>query len=176
METPVTCFATLSNQHMKHKLHIACLPLVLLAFCNNNNTTPESIFDDKQVEAASNKETNQHSGNGITGYWKLTLEAYDDNGNKILDEAERSKGVKNGYWLRLNSDGSCRIQELYNGRFEVKTEGDKKMLYVYRNRVVSEEEQDSPPDIYRIISASKNELVLLENDGNLVFWIFERAN
>jgi hypothetical protein len=50
------------------------------------------------------------------------------------------------------------------------------MLYVYRNRVVGEEKQDPPPDMYRIISMSKNELLLLEDLGNLTFWYFERIN
>jgi len=30
--------------------------------------------------------------------------------------------------------------------------------------------------VYRIISMSKSELVLLENEGNLTFWVFERIN
>jgi hypothetical protein len=65
---------------------------------------------------------------------------------------------------------------VYKGRYEVKTEGDKKMLYVYRNRIVGAEEKDPPPDIYRITSMSKNELVLLEDIGNRAFWIFERVS
>jgi len=50
------------------------------------------------------------------------------------------------------------------------------MLYVFRNRVAGEEKQDPPPDVYRIISLSKNELVVLEQEGNLTFWVFERSN
>ena len=128
----------------------------------------------KQTEVAST-ETNQPPGDGITGYWKLTLEAYDDNGNKVLDEAERKKGIKNRYTFRFNADGSCKIQESFAGRYEVKTEGGKQMLYVYRKRVVGEEDKDPVPDVYRIISLGKTEMVLLENEGNLTFWVFERA-
>lgn len=109
------------------------------------------------------------------GYWKLTLEAYDENENKILDEAERKKGIKNKYTFRFNADGSCRIQETFSGRYEIKTERGNKMLYVYRNRVVGEEDKDPVPDVYRITSMNKNELVLLENIGDLTFWVFERA-
>jgi hypothetical protein len=58
----------------------------------------------------------------------------------------------------------------------VKTEGSNKMLYVYRNKVEGQEKSDPPPDVYRIISMSKSELVLLENEGNLTFWVFERIN
>ena len=112
----------------------------------------------------------------LVGFWKLKLEAYDDNGNKILDEAERKKGIKNNYSFRFNADGSCKIVESFKGRYEVKTESGNKMLYVYRNRVEGQEKQDPPPDVYRITSMSKNELELLENEGNLTFWVFERIN
>jgi hypothetical protein len=50
------------------------------------------------------------------------------------------------------------------------------MLYVYRNKVEGQEKKDPPPDVYRIIAMSKNELVLLEDLGNLTFWVFERVN
>ena len=49
------------------------------------------------------------------------------------------------------------------------------MLYVFRNRIIGEEDEDPPPDVYRIISMSKNEMVLLERVNDLVFWVFERA-
>jgi len=129
-----------------------------------------------QPEVLSKSETIQASGEDITGYWKLKLEAYDDNRNKTLDEAERKKGFKNRYSFRFNADGSCQIVETYKGRYEVKTESGNKMLYVYRRRVQGVEDQDPPPDVYRIISINKNELVLLEDLGNLAFWVFERAN
>lgn len=149
----------------------------LLIACNNNENARESTDSktEPHSEVASKAETEQTSGDGIVGYWKLTLEAYDDNGNKILDEDERKKGIKNRYTYRFNADGSCQIQETFKGRYEVKTEGGNNMLYVFRNRVVGEEDEDPPPDVYRIISESKNQLVLLENEGKLVFWVFERA-
>jgi len=121
------------------------------------------------------KESTKVLADNISGFWKLKLEAYDDNGNKVLDEAERKKGFKNRYTFRFNPDGSCKIQEAYSGRYEVKSEGSKKVLYVYRKRVVGEEEKDPPPDIYLITSMDKNELVLLEREGNLTFWVFERG-
>jgi len=129
-----------------------------------------------QPEVISKTGTNQTLGEDIIGYWKLKLEARDDNGNKILDDGERKKGFKNRYSFRFNADGSCQIVESYKGRYEVKTEGGNKMLYVFRKRVEGVEKQDPPADIYRIMSISKNELVLLEDLGNLVFWVFERAS
>lgn len=119
--------------------------------------------------------TNQSPEEGITGYWKLKLEAYDNNSNKILDEDERKKGIQNRYSFRFNADGSCQIVDAYKGHYEVKTESKNKMLYVYRNKVAGQEEKDPPPDVYRIISISQTELVLLENEGNLTFWVFQRV-
>jgi hypothetical protein len=160
---------------MNRQLIIFCACILLIA-CNNSQSPESKIADaPKQPEVASNTPTNQSSGEGIAGYWKLTLEAYDENGNKILDEAERKKSIKNKYTFRFSADGSCRIQESFTGRYEVKSEGGKKMLYVYRNRVVGEEDKDPVPDVYRIISMNKTELVLLENIGDLTFWVFERA-
>ena len=49
------------------------------------------------------------------------------------------------------------------------------MLYIYRRKVQGEEDQDPPPDIYYIIALDKNELVLLDKMGGLVFWVFGRA-
>lgn len=162
---------------MKSYLAVS-ITVALLIACSNNKAAPETIIaETKQPpETASNKLTNQPSGEGIEGLWKLTWEAYDDNKNKILDEAERKKGFKNNYIFRFNADGSCKIQEFYKGHYEVKKEDDKKMLYVYRNRIEGYEEKDPPPDIYRIISMNKTELVLLEDLGNLTFWVFERNN
>ena len=148
-----------------------------LIACSNNKAAEEKIASksEQTTEVASNTETTQPSGDGIVGYWKLTLEAYDDNGNKILDEEERKKGIKNRYTYRFNTNGSCQIQETFKGRYEEKTENGNKMLYVYRNRVVGEEDKDPAPDVYRIISMTKNQLVLLEREGNLTFWVFERS-
>lgn len=160
---------------MKTYLAILCA-FVSLISCNNSNTAESKIADpQKQTEVASNPASGESSGEGIAGYWKLTLEAYDENGNKVLDDAERKKGIKNNYSFRFNADGSCRIQETFKGSYEVKTEGGKKMLYVHRERVVGEEDKDPVPDVYQIISMNKTEMVLLENIGDLTFWVFGRA-
>lgn len=157
---------------------IFCIAFALLIACSNNKAAeePTASKSEQEPEVASRTATNQPSGDGIVGYWKLTLEAYDDNSNKSLDEDERKKAIKNRYTYRFNADGSCQIQETFKGRYEVKTESGNKMLYVYRNRVVGEEDKDPAPDVYRIVTESKNQLVLLENENNLVFWVFERAS
>ena len=162
---------------MKLNINFLFASLVLCS-CNNNKSAQEnSVAENKpQSEVAANHEVNTASGDGIVGNWKLTLEAYDENGNKILDDEERKKGIKNNYQYRFNADGSCQIQQVFKGRYEVKTEGDKKKLYVYRNRVVGEEDKDPPPDVYHIISLNRNQLLLLEDLGNLAFWLFEKAS
>jgi hypothetical protein len=159
--------------------HLIILITCALLNVNNNNSAAEEIRISEtllQPKVASNIRTNKTSDEDITGYWKLKLEAYDDNSNKVLDDAERKKGIKNNYSFRFNADGSCQIVEAYKGRYEIKAGSGNKMLYVYRNRVEGQEKTDPPPDVYHLISVSKTELVLLEDEGDLTFWVFERIN
>ena len=158
-------------------LAIGCM----LLSCGNKNSEKkaETSASETKGSSAVNQETaatnnNASSGDGITGYWKLFLEAYDDNSNHKLDEAERNKGIKNHYSFRFNADGSCDIMDMFKGHYEIKTENGKKILSVYRNRVPSEEEKDPPPDVYEIISMSNEELVVLENLGDHTFWVFRK--
>jgi len=172
----MTWLINLKYQHMKpHFIVFIAYPLAI-AFNSGKAQEKAIAITTQQPRVVSDIETNQTSAEDIAGYWKLKLEAYDDNSNKILDDAERKKGFKNNYSFRFNADGSCKIMESFKGRYEVKTEGSNKMLYVYRNKVEGQEKSDPPPDVYRIISMSKSELVLLENEGNLTFWVFERIN
>lgn len=151
--------------------------LIILIACGNNSgkettnspATTESENAGKQVASVTEQR------DGIVGKWDLVLEAYDDNGNRKLDEEERKKGIQNRYSFRFSADGTCQIREVYKGRYEMKTENNRKLLKVYRNRIPQEEEQDPPPDIYEIISMSNNELVLLETEGDLTFWVFKRT-
>jgi hypothetical protein len=157
------------------KPHLVIVITYALLITHINKAAQEIRIADTGTQPEVVSKMHAPPGDGVTGLWKLKLEAYDNNHNKILDEAERKKGFQNHYSFRFNADGSCLIQESYKGRYEVKTEGGNKMLYVYRKRVEGVEKQDPPPDVYRIISMSKNELVLLEDLGNLTFWVFERA-
>jgi len=161
---------------MKSSL-IFCIAFALLISCGNNKAAEEKTASKpaERKEVADNTETKQATGNDIAGYWKLILEAYDNNGNKNLDEEERKRGIKNKYSFRFNADGSCQIREMFKGHYEVKAESNSKMLYVYRKKVEGEEDKDPAPDVYRIVTLSKDQLVLLEREGNLTFWVFERA-
>lgn len=150
------------------------LVAVILAALSCNNTEQQVAVAASPNQSKPAAATNT-PGEGIVGSWKLKLETSDDNENQVLDEAERKKGFKNNYSFVFKADGSCKIQQVYSGRYEVKNLNGKQLLYVYRARVVGEEDKDPAPDIYRVISLTKTEMVLLEQEGNLTFWIFERV-
>lgn len=113
----------------------------------------------------------------IVGIWKLNLDCFDHNGNRVLDDDELKKGIPNNYILQLNADGTCKLQQVFSGRYEIKTENGRKMLRVYRKKVEGEEDKDPLPDVYEIKSVKKDELILLVIDamGPTSFWIFKRV-
>jgi hypothetical protein len=157
-------------------IHFSLL-LTLIACSNNSTTEPTNSTTATGSENAASPVTssNEHQGSGIVGKWELALEAYDDNSNRKLDDEERKKGIQNRYSFRFNADGTCQIRDVYKGRYEMKTENNRKVLKVYRNRIPGEEDQDPPPDVFEITSMSNNELVLLETLGDHTFWIFKRT-
>ncbi len=118
----------------------------------------------------------QETGKEILGTWKMYLDAFDRNENQLLEEEERKKGVPNHYILQFNADGTCRIQNMFNGTYKIKDGGGKKVLVVQRKRVVGEETEDPMPDIYHIKSVTREELILLVVDGGMTttFWIFKK--
>ena len=162
---------------MKSSTVYFSLLMMLIACSNNSNKEPTNSPTATEPENAGKQVTsvNGQQGDGIVGKWQLTLEAYDDNSNRKLDDEERKKGIQNRYSFLFNADGSCQILNMYKGRYEIKTENSRKLLKVYRNRIPEEEEKDPPPDVYEITSMSNNELVLLEDLGNHTFWVFKRA-
>src|SRR5687767_9492919 len=156
-------------------MKLAIISLIVLAsqfiaVCNNNKkTTNEKI-------AASNISAAEESGNpvdhsnippapgesqGLVGNWKLFLDAYDDNGNGKLDPDERKKAKPNRHSYQFKPDGSCVIMEMFKGRYEVKKDAAGDKLFVYREKVANEETTDPEPEIFRILSVSKEELILL---------------
>jgi hypothetical protein len=155
--------------------------IVALSNCGNNKaaSTEQPIAN---ITATENKEvqatSSTPSGDDMVGTWKLRLEVYDDNGNRIPDEEEMKKGYSNNYMFQFNADGTCRIQQIFTGRYEKKTEKGRPMLYVYRKRVEKEEEKDPPPDIFQITSIKKDELVLqvITMGDPSSFWFFKRIN
>jgi len=107
---------------------------------------------------------------GIIGSWNLVLQAFDENNNGNLDEAERKKGNIGKHFYQFNTDGTCLIHTLkLKGHYELKKVDGKKRLYTY----VDEEGTSIPENKWYIISVSKTEMVLLSQD-KYAFWIYER--
>ena len=116
----------------------------------------------------------------LVGDWKLSLETYDDNHNKKLDDAERQKGFSNHYFYRFSADGSCIISPFANnqlksgfkGHYVVSEKNGKKIITTYWDEAEQKGQQEAQ---YTIVSVNKDELVLLETTGDHTFWIFKRA-
>lgn len=116
----------------------------------------------------------------LIGDWKLSLEAYDDNNNKKLDEDERKKGFSNHYFYRFSSDGSCIISPFVNnqlksgfkGHYALTEKNGKKILTTYWDEAEQKGQKEAQ---YTVVSVNKDELVLLETTGDHTFWIFKRV-
>jgi len=150
----------------------------LLTNCGEKKdaSTRKEIANNSAVKSQEPAHASAVAANGLVGTWKLNLEVFDDNGNRVPDEAEMKKGYANNYMLQLNADGTCRIQQVFTGRYEKKIEDGRDMLYVYRKKVEGEEDKDPIPDIYQVTSLKKDELVLqiIDAGGPSSFWFFKR--
>lgn len=150
----------------------------LLTNCDEKKdaSTQKEIATNSEVKSQEPAPVSGVAGNDIVGTWKLSIEVFDDNGNRVPDEEEMKKGYGNNYQLQLNADGTCRIQQVFTGRYEKKIEDGRNMLYVYRKKVEGEEDKDPIPDIYQITSLKKDELVLqiIDAGGPSSFWFFKR--
>lgn len=154
-----------------HFSTVAIASLLCVA-CGNSSPTKTATGKSSETEANTIVPTGAASlarGDGIVGEWSLALEAYDANGNHLLDEEERKKGIKNHYYYRFNPDGTCLIHTMkFRGHYEIKELNGKKMLYTY----LDEGENSGPENTYEIISESKDELVLL---WEVTFWVFKNV-
>jgi hypothetical protein len=153
--------------------------LFFLAACGNDksSTNQTKVTQDSMTGKTNTPATDVAvQGDGITGTWRMYLDAFDKNDNQVLDEEERKNAVSNKYKLQLNADGTCRIQDVFNGTYKVKEEGGKKILEVQRKKVEGEETEDPIPDIYHIKSLTPDEMILLttEAGSTVTFWIFKR--
>ena len=150
----------------------------LLTNCGEKKdaSTNKEIANNSEVKSQEPAHASAVAGNDLVGTWKLRLEVFDDNSNRIPDEEEMKKGYSNNYMLQLNADGTCRIQQVFTGRYEKKIEDGRDMLYVYRKKIEGEEDKDPIPDIYQITSQKKDELVLqiIDAAGPSSFWFFKR--
>jgi len=164
----------------KINTRIFSLGLVVLISCGNSNTAKETTaaqVTKTPATTANETVTPSPQGDGIIGDWKLTLETYDDNHNKKLDDAERKKAFSNHYFYRFNTDGSCLInfntsaQGAFKGHYKKKEENGKTKIDIWMDEEGKSEFQGG----YTVISVNKDEMVLLESIGDHTFWIFKRA-
>lgn len=180
---------------MKKEHVIGCLLIVIIA-CNHSGGKQDAMGDQKKdpttspvsngsttaitaVEEKSTTGTMAASTGGtsdLIGTWKLQLDAYDNNNNGLLDPEERAKATSNNTSYQFNADGTCVIQGIFKGRYELKKENGKDHVIIYREKVAGEEE-DPESEQFRILSVSEGELVLLmqESYNENTIWIFKRV-
>jgi len=116
----------------------------------------------------------------LIGDWKLSLETYDNNHNKKLDDDERKKGFSNHYFYRFSGDGSCIISPFANnqlksgfkGHYTVTEKNGRKVITTYWDEAEQKGKREAQ---YTVVSVNKDELVLLETTGDHTFWIFKRV-
>lgn len=150
------------------KIFLINLLVILVHFCFSQITW--KIRNDASITNL-NETTGQYQGDGIIGSWSLMLQAFDDNSNGKLDDAERNKGNTNKHFYQFNADGTCLIHTLkLKGYYEQKNEGGRKRLYTY----VYDEGTPVRENAWYLISVSKTELILLSQD-KYAFWIFKRV-
>ena len=124
--------------------------------------------------------------NSIVGTWKLTMEAYDDNYNKILDDDERKMGMKNSapqslhnYQMQFNANGTCKIEGRYKGTYKLTDEAGKKILTVQleAHEGVNKRQIPASQHRYQIKSITGSELLLLAEVSGVTytFWLFKKA-
>ena len=162
---------------MKSKLIAWSIIASVINISCSNNKAAGGETDSKPSPLPENKESPSTpastSEDGIVGEWKLSLETFDDNNNKSLDDEERKKGIatsKTSY--RFNADGSGIISNMkFKGEYEVRDEGARKLLttYIFDNGKRMQEGK------FYILSVNKDELVLLHASGEYAIWVFKRA-
>ena len=158
------------------------LPLFILIGGINSRAEKnisKSNEEKKTITTTNNVSIYPKLAEGIVGDWKLILEAYDKNGNKVLDADERNKGIANHYFYRFSANGSCIISPFasnqlksgFKGHYTITEKSGKKILTTYWDETEQKGQQEAQ---YTITSVSKDELVLLETTGDHTFWIFKR--
>ena len=163
---------------MKITFMILLIPVIIAFISHGNNLT---AISKKQFLAPIPTIID----NSIVGTWKLTMEAYDENFNKTLDDEERKMGMKNStpqalhdYQMQFNANGTCKIERLYNGTYKLNEESDKKILTVNLEATEGANKKQLPASRhkYHIISMSSSELLLLAEVSGVTytFWLFKK--
>jgi len=134
------------------------------AATNEDQIAPENRPTQTSTAAANDEED-------ILGEWELTLMVFDRNGNKNMEEDEKSTGVKGGTnYFKFNADETClySLTRKSRGRYTVttKSNGKKELTLLVHNKY----NDKSKPEWYKenaweIYSLSGNELILFSVSG-----------
>jgi hypothetical protein len=148
------------------------LGVILFLSCDNNKSDKVPAQQNSIAnEATSSSEDMPPQSESIIGSWNLVMQAFDDNGNGKLDDAERKKGSGGRHFYQFKTDGTCLIHTLkLKGYYELKDEGGKKRLYTY----IDDEGKKTPENKWYVISVTKTEMILLSQD-KYAFWIYKRV-
>ncbi len=167
---------------MKNSIDQFCLfAFIVLLACNNGNAEKGIKTNSVEGNSTSKSSISAQQGDGIVGDWKLSLEAYDDNHNKELDDPERKKGFSNHYFYRFSANGSCLISPFatnqlkngFKGHYVLSEKNGRKIITTYWDEAEQKGQREAQ---YTIISVNQDELVLLETTGDHTFWIFTKVD
>lgn len=173
---------------MKQTCMIFLIPVIFFfANCGDNQAaTNEKRLDNVAAPTTGNPASGTTTSyDGIVGTWKLTMEAFDDNFNKKLDDEERKSGMKNStpqalhdFKMQFNANGTCK-KGRDNGTYKLTEDGDKKILTISLEAFKGLNGQQIPASQhkYYIKSMTSTELLLLaEVSGvTVIFWLFKKV-
>ena len=145
-------------------LFIVCIALVSSCGSNNDGASTKSANEtNPETSTTAGKE-----GKGVIGEWEQVNTVLDQNGNNLLEEAERQKPMSNkigSYYLKFNSDGTCLVGEIkFEGTYELKDDGGEQTIFI----------QTGDPQRLRIKSLTTDEMVLMPSGAPGTFLVYKR--
>ena len=112
--------------------------------------------------------TKSKQGTGVTGEWEQVTTVLDQNGNNLLEDAERQKPMPTkigSYYLKFSSDGTCLVGDMkFEGTYEVKDDGGEQTIFI----------QTGDPQRLRIKSLNSDEMVLMPSGAPGTFLVYKR--
>jgi ABC-type enterochelin transport system substrate-binding protein len=146
-------------------IYLFIVSLALHSCGSNNEGASTKSADQTTSEAAV---TTGEQGKGVTGEWEQANTVLDQNGNNLLEDAERQKPMSTkigSYYLKFNSDGTCLVGEMkFEGTYELKDDGKEQTILI----------QTGDPQRLRIKSLKSDEMVLMPSGAPGTFLIYKR--
>jgi uncharacterized protein YxeA len=162
---------------MKKILLAIIIPMtVLIMSCNSSEQNDTKDDMNNSVKKDDSPKANVASANirkgmeSLIGEWRLSKKLRDDNGNHKIDaEEEKNSEVKSSNYMKFNSDGTCKFEEVMDGKYEIITEEDGRKRISIHDLKGSE----YPFQLY-ILSVTEEELVINSVMGGSQFDIYKR--